>query len=93
MDKPAEMFDRDFEWAELTRFAALPTPRATLGVVSGRRRQVQRIRALLTARGTATNATRLQCHSGGGFTDELRRHADNDPAIELIDLDRLYHGA
>ncbi len=39
MDKPAEMFDRDFEWAELTRFAALPGPRATLGVVSGRRRQ------------------------------------------------------
>ncbi|MDT0320540.1 AAA family ATPase [Streptomyces millisiae] len=39
MDKPSEMFDRDFEWAELTRFAALPGPRATLGVVSGRRRQ------------------------------------------------------
>ncbi|WP_308307358.1 hypothetical protein [Streptomyces sp. ISL-10] len=39
MDKPAEMFDRDFEWGELTRFAALPGPRATLGVVSGRRRQ------------------------------------------------------
>ncbi|MBN3931559.1 ATP-binding protein [Streptomyces verrucosisporus] len=39
MDKPAEMFDRDFEWAELTRFATLPGPRATLGVVSGRRRQ------------------------------------------------------
>ncbi|MFR0359617.1 AAA family ATPase [Streptomyces sediminimaris] len=33
------MFDRDFEWAELTRFAALPGPRAALGVVSGRRRQ------------------------------------------------------
>lgn len=39
MDKPAEMFDRVFEWAELTRFATLPGPRATLGVVSGRRRQ------------------------------------------------------
>lgn len=39
MDKPPEMFDRSFEWAELTRFAALPGPRATLGVVSGRRRQ------------------------------------------------------
>jgi AAA+ ATPase superfamily predicted ATPase len=39
MDKPAEMFDRDFEWAELTRFATYPGREATLGVVSGRRRQ------------------------------------------------------
>ncbi len=39
VDKPAEMFDRDFEWAELTRFAHHPGPEATLGVVSGRRRQ------------------------------------------------------
>lgn len=39
MHKPAEMFDRDFEWAELTRFATLPGPRAALGVISGRRRQ------------------------------------------------------
>ncbi|MEV0092619.1 ATP-binding protein [Streptomyces sp. NPDC050738] len=39
MIKPIEMFDRDFEWAELTRFAGAPGPRAMLGVVSGRRRQ------------------------------------------------------
>ncbi|WP_250281388.1 MULTISPECIES: ATP-binding protein [unclassified Frankia] len=39
MDKPAEMFDRDFEWAELARFARYPGGEATLGVVSGRRRQ------------------------------------------------------
>ena len=39
MDKPAGMFDRDFEWAELTRFARYSSPQATLGVVSGRRRQ------------------------------------------------------
>ena len=38
-DKPAEMFDRDFEWAELTRFAGYTGREATLGVVSGRRRQ------------------------------------------------------
>ncbi len=37
--KPADMFDRDFEWAELTRFASSDAPRATLGIVSGRRRQ------------------------------------------------------
>jgi AAA+ ATPase superfamily predicted ATPase len=35
----AVCFDRDFEWSELTRFVAYPGPQATLGVVSGRRRQ------------------------------------------------------
>lgn len=39
MRKPAGMFDRDFEWAELIRFASYDAPQATLGVVSGRRRQ------------------------------------------------------
>lgn len=39
MDKPTEMFDRDFEWSELTRFARYSGPEAALGVVSGRRRQ------------------------------------------------------
>jgi AAA+ ATPase superfamily predicted ATPase len=37
--KPADMFDRDDEWAELIRFADDSAPRATLGIVSGRRRQ------------------------------------------------------
>ncbi|MBM0238442.1 ATP-binding protein [Micromonospora sp. ATA32] len=37
--KPAGIFDRDVEWAELARFAADERPGATLGVVSGRRRQ------------------------------------------------------
>ncbi|MGP4111114.1 AAA family ATPase [Streptomyces sp. 4N509B] len=39
MDKPVEMFDRDHEWAALSRFVTDPEPGATLGVVSGRRRQ------------------------------------------------------
>src|SRR5579871_2701019 len=39
VDKPAEMFDRDREWAALTRFVTDAQPGATLGVVSGRRRQ------------------------------------------------------
>ena len=39
MDKPYEMFDRDQEWAALTRFAADQRAGASLGVVSGRRRQ------------------------------------------------------
>jgi len=37
--KPAEIFDRDFEWADLTSFAVDPAPNPTLGVVWGRRRQ------------------------------------------------------
>lgn len=39
MDKPHEMFDRDREWAALSRFVSDPQPGAQLGVVSGRRRQ------------------------------------------------------
>lgn len=39
LEKPGDMFDRDFEWDELTRFAGNATNRATLGIVSGRRRQ------------------------------------------------------
>lgn len=39
LSKPSDMFDRDFEWGELTRFAGGNAPRATLGIVSGRRRQ------------------------------------------------------
>ena len=39
MDKPAHVFDRDAEWAGLVSFSADAHPGATLGVVSGRRRQ------------------------------------------------------
>lgn len=39
MDKPAGMFDRDYEWAELTRFVTHAGGEPALGVVSGRRRQ------------------------------------------------------
>ncbi|MFC1431057.1 ATP-binding protein [Streptacidiphilus sp. N1-3] len=39
MLKPADMFDRDREWAQLVGFVEDQRPGATLGVVSGRRRQ------------------------------------------------------
>jgi hypothetical protein len=39
MDKPADVFDRDREWAQLNGFIEDQRPGATLGVVSGRRRQ------------------------------------------------------
>ena len=37
--KPERIFDREREWKGLAAFAADPAPGATLGVVSGRRRQ------------------------------------------------------
>ncbi|MCT2594171.1 ATP-binding protein [Streptomyces sp. N2-109] len=63
MEKPAGMFDRSFEWAELARFAGQRGPEATLGVVSGRRRQGKTflLDALVRATGgfmfTATETT------------------------------------
>ena len=39
MEKPSEIFDRLYEWSELTRFVTYPGAEPTLGVVSGRRRQ------------------------------------------------------
>jgi AAA+ ATPase superfamily predicted ATPase len=47
------MFDRDFEWAQLSLFTSDPGPGATLGVVSGRRRQGKTflLRALSQATG------------------------------------------
>ncbi|MEV0615293.1 DUF234 domain-containing protein [Nonomuraea sp. NPDC050404] len=39
LPRPADMFDRTWEWAQLTRFVSDTEPGASLGVVSGRRRQ------------------------------------------------------
>ena len=39
MRKPEGIFDRDWEWGELDRFATGSQPGITLGIVSGRRRQ------------------------------------------------------
>ena len=55
MRKPVEIFDRDHEWAALTRFITDDQPGATLGVVSGRRRQGKTF--LLDA----------ACRAAGGF--------------------------
>lgn len=49
--KPAHLFDRDREWAELERFSAQPGP--AIGLVYGRRRQGKSylLRALVAAHG------------------------------------------
>jgi uncharacterized protein len=51
--KPARLFDREVEWRGLSAFVADTRPGATLGVVSGRRRQGKSylLQALATAMG------------------------------------------
>jgi len=75
--KPAHLFDRDAEWEGLVSFAADARPGATLGVVSGRRRQGKSylLQALAAARGgiyfpalELTEAVSLRL-----FADELIR--------------------
>jgi uncharacterized protein len=76
--KPAWVFDRDREWRGLTAFAADPAPRATLAVVSGRRRQGKSylLQALTQTAGglyfAATEAT--EAESLRLFADTLVRH-------------------
>jgi uncharacterized protein len=53
--KPDDMFDRDVEWMELAAFASDTRPGATLGVVTGRRRQGK------------TFLLRALCEATGGF--------------------------
>jgi hypothetical protein len=51
------------------------------------------IRELIRARGSVhAPATRLLCFSGAGFSDELRAAADGDHTVQLVGLERLYHG-
>ena len=75
--KPAHLFDREAEWHGLASFVADPRPGATLGVVSGRRRQGKSylLQALATATGgiyfpalELTEAVSLRL-----FADELIR--------------------
>jgi uncharacterized protein len=39
LDKPADVFDRDAEWADLADFVLSPMPGLRIAVVYGRRRQ------------------------------------------------------
>jgi len=55
LERPVDMFDREFEWDVLTRFATDAAAGATLGVVSGRRRQGK------------TFLLRALCEATGGF--------------------------
>jgi AAA+ ATPase superfamily predicted ATPase len=80
MDKPAGMFDRDYEWSELERFVTYPGSEATLGIVSGRRRQGKTflLDAVCQAAGgfyfAASEAT--EAESLHQFGTALARHLD-----------------
>jgi uncharacterized protein len=69
--KPPDMFDRDDEWAALSRFAADDRPGATLGVVSGRRRQGKTF--LLDA----------LCKADGGFFFEATEATDTESLRQI----------
>ncbi len=91
MDKPAEMFDRDFEWAELVRYAGYQGPAATLGVVSGRRRQGKTylLDAIVQATGgfmfTATETTETDALRQ--FGEALAAHLDEPAPFRFANWD------
>src|SRR6185312_14653801 len=66
LTRPDEMFDRDREWAALSAFAEDSRPGATLGVVSGRRRQGK------------TFLLRALCQATGGFYFAADEAADGE---------------
>jgi len=69
--KPAEMFDREFEWSALTAFAGDERPGATLGVISGRRRQGK------------TFLLRALCEATGGFYFAADQATDSESLRSL----------
>ncbi|WP_030154380.1 ATP-binding protein [Glycomyces sp. NRRL B-16210] len=89
MEKPQEMFDRESEWAALERFVADDRPGATLGVVSGRRRQGKTFLLDAVVRATggfyfgATEAA--DAESLRRFSDSLTRFATPPTAFHFAD--------
>src|SRR5450756_1667906 len=76
-DKPDDMFDRDVEWMELAAFVADQRPGATLGIVSGRRRQGK------------TFLLRALCEATGGFYFAADEATDSD-SLHQIGAARAY---
>jgi AAA+ ATPase superfamily predicted ATPase len=70
-DKPDDMFDRDVEWMELAAFADDGRPGATLGIVSGRRRQGK------------TFLLRALCEATGGFYFAADEATDGDSLHQI----------
>ncbi|WP_043630215.1 AAA family ATPase [Nonomuraea candida] len=70
--KPADMFDRTWEWAQLTRFASDEEPGASLGVVSGRRRQGK------------TFLLEALCEATGGFSYSATEAVPRQEALRQL---------
>lgn len=79
--KPDDMFDREAEWAALTRFAEDTRAGATLGVVSGRRSQGKTF--LLDA----------LCEAGNGFFFEATEATDAESLMRVGALLGEFTGA
>jgi uncharacterized protein len=62
--KPARIFDRDRDWRALVAYVENPQPEATLGVVSGRRRQGKTY--LLTALAETTGGFYFEAEEAAG---------------------------
>lgn len=75
------------------RITAIGEAKATSGPVDARQlRRLEHLRGLLPA-GRVGQPPRLLLFSRSGFTGELTGEASGRPDIELIGLDRIYHGA
>lgn len=71
LSRPADLFDREHEWADLSAFVSDPAPGLRLGVVYGRRRQ-----------GKSFLLRRLAAATGGFYYQAL----EHEPAQALVDL-------
>ena len=78
MRKPADMFDRSFEWSALTRFVTEEHPGATIGTVSGRRRQGK------------TYLLDAVCQQAGGFYFGATQATETE-SLELISASLTDH--
>ena len=75
LERPADLFDREPEWAELSSFVSDATPGLRVGIVYGRRRQ-----------GKSYPLRRLAAATGGFYYQAL----EHEPAQALAELgDRL----
>ncbi|BCY12782.1 ATP-binding protein [Actinoplanes sp. L3-i22] len=81
LERPARMFDRDREWKALSAFIDDPRPGATLGVVSGRRRQGK------------TFLLRSLCEAAGGFYFPADEGIDRESLNKLGALLGQFTGA
>src|ERR1019366_1760354 len=92
IEKPSHVFDRDREWAALADFTADARPEATLGLVSGRRRQGKT--DLLRSLAAALEPQRepgAQLDGGCGFGAKRGRHvaAGEHRVTPVVERDQL----